>query len=230
MTDEEALAAARYLRPEVLRFAVAMEERLRANEHKGGWYLDTVDSLTTRLYDEAEELVVVTVQQGNAGLDSAEGKNLRVRVRREAADVGNFAMMVADRSRALGHELVAALPKPPPSTLRELQEVLPWGLHTYSQAFRADVRPQRDALHAHLHIVKAAGNVAAILDDHDHGKTPEVEPDKYLADIIYCTVRVANTWPGRRIDLQSAVEKRMSEKFTPQAEQAQYPRVEAEKL
>lgn len=79
------------LRPEVQRFAEAMEKRLRANDHKGGWCDCPLDYLITRLDEETSELLVA--------LGKAVGFNLQrgaSRIRKEAADVANFAMMIAD--------------------------------------------------------------------------------------------------------------------------------------
>lgn len=77
-------------RPEVVAFADAMEARLRANDHKGGWQQCSVDWLLARLIQEAgelaEEVVAEIAEQG---------------VLYEAADVANFAMMIADRAGEL---------------------------------------------------------------------------------------------------------------------------------
>lgn len=71
-------------RPEVMEFARAMEERLRANEHKGGWKHIHRDVLATMLQGEVDELLSAI----RAGADNA--------IRDEAADVANFAMMLVD--------------------------------------------------------------------------------------------------------------------------------------
>lgn len=78
------------LRPQVLRFAEAMERGLRRNEHKGGWRNEKFGYLMDCLHDEANELAAAVMADEDAG-----------RVLDEAADVGNFAMMVADNARAL---------------------------------------------------------------------------------------------------------------------------------
>ena len=69
------------LRAEVQLFAAAMERELRANDYKGGWTHMTMRRLMTRLRQEVEEL------------ENADGTES---VMREAADVANFAMMIAD--------------------------------------------------------------------------------------------------------------------------------------
>jgi len=74
--------------------ARAMENRLRANDHKGGWMDEDSASLLLRLDEEADELSDATV----AVLMDEAPPSL---VLKEAADVCNFAMMVADVSGAL---------------------------------------------------------------------------------------------------------------------------------
>ena len=81
-----------YLRPEVREFAREMEARLRANEHKGGWKNDSPLDLLQRVLEETEELRAVVREIRDNGLP----RRLRDNVWAEAADVGNFAMMVAD--------------------------------------------------------------------------------------------------------------------------------------
>lgn len=78
------------LRPELLRFAEEMEKRLRANDHKGGWEDDSDDSLLARLREETNELA-----DALAKLPGRSGDQLMVTL--EAADVANFAMMIADQ-------------------------------------------------------------------------------------------------------------------------------------
>lgn len=74
------------LRPEVQAFAEAMERRLQANDHKPGWKHDTVLSLQVRLDEEVAELD-----------EAVHGTATKERILDEAADVANFAMMIADR-------------------------------------------------------------------------------------------------------------------------------------
>jgi NTP pyrophosphatase (non-canonical NTP hydrolase) len=73
-------------RPEVITLARAMEERLRANEAKGHWAGCTFGYLFTRLHEELSEL-------SNAMAFEHESPE---QVWREAADVANFVMMLAD--------------------------------------------------------------------------------------------------------------------------------------
>jgi hypothetical protein len=76
------------LRPSVLRFAVAMEEKLRARDSRYGHWRNTSDEfLFLRLVDELGEL--------SRALMLGHSK---VQVPGECADVGNMAMMLFDRA------------------------------------------------------------------------------------------------------------------------------------
>lgn len=75
----------------VLEFARDMELKLAANRHKGdraGWLQMDPWDLLRRLRDEVTELEIEMERCHSAD-----------EVAREAADVGNFAMMVADSYR-----------------------------------------------------------------------------------------------------------------------------------
>jgi NTP pyrophosphatase (non-canonical NTP hydrolase) len=85
----ELLRAAKVLgvRPEVLWLAQAMEKKLQKNDHKGKWGSFGTDKLQwwlDRLQEEVEEL------RNAAHHEGAEATRL------EAADVANFALMIAD--------------------------------------------------------------------------------------------------------------------------------------
>lgn len=75
-------------REEVRWFAGLMEGQLRANDHKGGWHSMTKFQLHERLEEEVKEL-----EQAILGGGHSE------RIIREASDVANFAMMIADKER-----------------------------------------------------------------------------------------------------------------------------------
>lgn len=85
------------LRDSVLAFAAQMERKLRANDHKGGWSNESPEWLLSRLREEVAELEQL-VASGGPGVVG------------EAADVANFAMMVAETAwlrraeRVLGGE------------------------------------------------------------------------------------------------------------------------------
>lgn len=83
-------------RPEVEAFADLMEAQLRANDHKPGWKGEPVWPLIERLHEEATELHEEVDVGDNVG--SSEWIS---RVGAEAADVANFAMMIADVCGAL---------------------------------------------------------------------------------------------------------------------------------
>lgn len=80
------------------RFSYVMAEKLRENEDKGAWWLDTVDRLFELLTDEVEELRVELFEKGT---------RVPLDVAREAADVANFAMFIADVAGGLTESDVA---------------------------------------------------------------------------------------------------------------------------
>lgn len=65
-----------------------LDEELRENDHKGGWENEPIDWLLDRLEEEAKELYYATGSPGSAE-----------KIIHEAADVANFAMMIADNIR-----------------------------------------------------------------------------------------------------------------------------------
>lgn len=85
------VAPLRRVRSPVQRFALLMERALQANDHKGGWDEESAEWLLSRLREEAEELAAVTPSAAHSNI-SCDAE----RVGREAADVANFAMMIAD--------------------------------------------------------------------------------------------------------------------------------------
>ena len=80
-----------FLRPEVRIFAAHMERKLRKNDHKAGWDNALPAEMEGRLDEEVAGL--------HQAVDAIRGYGpSRVRVVdvwEEAADVGNFAMMLA---------------------------------------------------------------------------------------------------------------------------------------
>jgi len=77
-------AMAYHLRPEVGAFAAIMEAELRKHDDRPGWKNEDVQWLFSRLKDESAELIKAIHTKGP------------ISVGREAADVANFAMMIAD--------------------------------------------------------------------------------------------------------------------------------------
>ena len=104
-------------------FAVAMEEQLLLNDHKGGWLEAEISWLSQRARAELDKLV-----------DAISAKRPIVEVLAQAADVGNFAMMVADvyaHDQVDHHEekpTVPAAPEAPAAdrTVRALVDVPPF--------------------------------------------------------------------------------------------------------
>lgn len=91
-------------RPEVVAFANLMEAQLRANDHKPGWKGEFADELFPRIQEEAEELreaIVHHNRQVSLGDVALFLPQSIAEVGREAADVANFAMMIADVCGAL---------------------------------------------------------------------------------------------------------------------------------
>lgn len=85
-----------YLRPEVLAFAHLMEAQLKANDHKPGWKGEDWYPLLMRMREETIELHEALIPGSRTDLPA-----WWKRVGSEAADVANFAMMIADVCGAL---------------------------------------------------------------------------------------------------------------------------------
>lgn len=97
---QELASEYRGLRPQVLAFAVAMETKLRINDHKGGWDQSEPEDLLLSLDDEVAELRKIIDSRRFAkmyGYPLEDSDSVLF----EAADVANFAMMVADVCGAL---------------------------------------------------------------------------------------------------------------------------------
>src|SRR6185312_10545664 len=99
-------------------------------------------------------------------------------------------------------------------TIRQFQTNLPWTIK-YSQDFRSNPQPHKDFAHALHHVSKAAGKLHAFADDMDHDRNIALDASepvsglkstfsKYVADLVVCALRLANTFPGGPIDLQQA--------------------------
>lgn len=81
------------IRPEVLWFAQQMEDKLKKNDHKGGWSKCDIGYLMGRLYEELNELNVAVCEDA---MDYKPKKYSLELIISEAEDVANFAMMIAD--------------------------------------------------------------------------------------------------------------------------------------
>jgi hypothetical protein len=101
----------------------------------------------------------------------------------------------------------------PNKSIKDLQVMLPWTTH-YSSDFRATPMSHKDFGHALLHVHKAAGKLAAVVNDAEHGGSEftKEEVDPYIADLVICALRMANVCPGRTIDLETAVIERLEAK------------------
>jgi NTP pyrophosphatase (non-canonical NTP hydrolase) len=90
------------LRPSVAAFAALMERVLRDNDHKGGWQDCEPEWLLMRLRQEVAELDEA-MQKGTIARRDESGRtsDWPADIAREAADVANFAMMIADVRGAL---------------------------------------------------------------------------------------------------------------------------------
>lgn len=106
-------------------------------------------------------------------------------------------------------------------TIRRAQKDQPWKL-PYSPRFTREASGYRAVPainHATLHLVKASGKIAAILEEFDHdprdsgGRTLTDEQFARLADasadVLASVLRIANV---ASIDLESALRKRAREK------------------
>ena len=82
--------------------------KLMANAHKGGWKDENVYDLLSRLGDEVRELEEAVhawdLAKSRPITSSEVAADLAGKVAKEAADVGNFAMMVADVVGGLRYE------------------------------------------------------------------------------------------------------------------------------
>ena len=96
------------LRPEVAAFAMLMEEELRKHDDRPGWKDCSPGWLMDRLHQELKEL------------SSALNHDIAEAVPREAADVANFAMMIADVSGGLK----PAPPTPPANMIGWLDKTV----------------------------------------------------------------------------------------------------------
>lgn len=85
-------------RPEVQAFAILMEEKLRRNDSKGGWKNTPYHWLLGRVREEINELeaAMQNLVAANDMGTCEDIRDCRAKAAREAADIANFAMMIAD--------------------------------------------------------------------------------------------------------------------------------------
>lgn len=111
------------LRPPVLAFAWLMEGKLRkhdADRGARGWQDDRPEALRDRIGDELAEVTQALRQWTNPNSCEATARNT---VANECADVGNFAMMVADVCGGLAG-VGPGLPRKRARRLRQLHRML----------------------------------------------------------------------------------------------------------
>lgn len=88
------------LRPEVAEFAVAMELKLRKNDHKTGWRDQPIEAHIKLLRIEMMELDVALDYLGDE------------EAMRECVDIANFAMIIRDKLKQRMEAKRAAKPSP----------------------------------------------------------------------------------------------------------------------
>ena len=87
------------MRSEVMWFANQMEKKLNQRmASKDGWTNTGYDVLIERMLDEVIELIEAYQMVCKGGLGTEELRKAYVDVIKESGDVGNFAMMVADKA------------------------------------------------------------------------------------------------------------------------------------
>lgn len=101
-------------------------------------------------------------------------------------------------------------------TLAWMQKHLPWA-GQYSADFEADPRPHKHVAHGSQHITKANGQLAAMLDELDHGVPVEEvlktqNWSRFVADLVVIALRIAIYFPGGGFSLEDAVRTRITEK------------------
>ncbi len=85
------------MRDSVKQFAREMEKQLKANDHKGGWDKCTFKYLFERLEEETAELSEFFVLNDERNEYQIQLDNVG-QIVREAADVANFALMIAENA------------------------------------------------------------------------------------------------------------------------------------
>lgn len=96
--------AIEYLRPEVLWFACEMEKKLRENDYKGGWWECDFPYLFKCIWREFKELVNCFDRTDTGTGEMVPTEPVEV-ICGEAADIANFAMMIADNARRIAERL-----------------------------------------------------------------------------------------------------------------------------
>lgn len=91
-------------------FAERMEETLKKNDHKRGWTRMSFGEISRRIHQELRELVGVLrfyrMRRHNRAWSNLRRAEALEDVIREATDVANFSMMLADNARRELSELL----------------------------------------------------------------------------------------------------------------------------
>lgn len=98
--------------------------------------------------------------------------------------------------------------------IRTLQTNQPWTI-PYSREFNSAQLSHKHFTHAIIHAMKAIGNLSAYVDSLDHGRKSEATQQdihNWIADLVNCALRMANTNPSGEFDLERAVIERMEGK------------------
>lgn len=82
-------------------------------------------------------------------------------------------------------------------------------------------------------VSKAVGKLHGLADDMDHNKDLALSVNredyaKYIADLVVCALRLANTFPGRVIDLENEVIKRIETKNGVKLNEPTYTKTKAD--
>ena len=100
-------------------------------------------------------------------------------------------------------------------TLGELQAAVSnvWTDATYTVEFRNRISSHKHFEHALLHVMKAAGKLAGLIeiDDHLCGSYVVKDLEKYLADLVICAARMASMAPNVKVDLEVALRERLAQ-------------------
>lgn len=85
------------MRESVKKFAELMEQTLQENDHKGGWEQEDFDYLFDRLTQERRELRSMFYRPCSMWDLQLRPSKSKEQAIKEAIDVANFCMMIADR-------------------------------------------------------------------------------------------------------------------------------------
>jgi len=86
-------------RREVCWFAEKMETVLQENDYKGGWKDCNINWLFRRLVDEVFELAIALSKVNQHAWNNPLNTTAKSDVVKEAVDIANFAMMIADLAK-----------------------------------------------------------------------------------------------------------------------------------